>query len=179
MPAPLDLKYFLQHVPAPMITVFLAGAICGSYYGLAAVFAVKMGLTTNQVATYIATGVIAGLVSQWPMGWLSDRVGRAGLIRVNASLFCVIALLMWGWVAWPFWVMLLFSAALGVLQFTLYALASGLANDSIEPVRRVGMSAIVLMTYGVGACLGPIVAGGLMRLRRLLENAPTGYDSPA
>jgi MFS family permease len=164
MPAPLDLKYFLQHVPAPMITVFLAGAICGSYYGLAAVFAVKMGLTTNQVATYIATGVIAGLISQWPMGWLSDRVGRAGLIRVNASLFCVIALLMWGWVAWPFWVMLLFSAALGVLQFTLYALASGLANDSIEPVRRVGMSAIVLMTYGVGACLGPIVAGGLMRL---------------
>jgi hypothetical protein len=23
------------------------------------------------------------------------------------------------------------------------------------------------------------VVGGLMRLRRLLENAPTGYDSPA
>ena len=26
------------------------------------------------------------------------------------------------------------------------------------------MSAIVLMTYGIGACLGPIAAGGLMRL---------------
>ena len=164
VPAPLDLRYFWQKVPVPMITVFLAGGICGSYYGLAAVFAVKLGLTTGQVATYIATGVIAGLLSQWPMGWLSDRVGRAGLIRVNAIFYCAIAVLMWGWIHWPFWLMLVFSAALGALQFTLYALASGLANDSIEPARRVGVSVIVLMTYGIGACLGPIVAGGLMRL---------------
>src|SRR5690606_31332624 len=37
------------------------------------------------------------------------------------------------------------------------------ANDNVEPERRVGLSAILYMVYGIGACVGPLVAGLLMR----------------
>ena len=36
------------------------------------------------------------------------------------------------------------------------------ANDSIDPERRVGVSAVLYMAYGVGACVGPLAAGALM-----------------
>ena len=164
VPAPLDFKYFGRLIPQALFTAFLAGNICGAFYGLAAVFAVKQGLTTTEAALYTATTVIAGLLSQWPMGWLADQYSRKKLVRINAVVLTALAVLMWGWVAWPYWFMLLISAGFGVFQFTLYGLASGLANESIDSDRRVGLTAIFLMTYGVGACLGPIVAGALMRL---------------
>ena len=75
-----------------------------------------------------------------------------------------IAALMWGWVSWPYWLMLLFGAGLGAIQFTLYGLASGLSNDRVQEDRRVGASAVVLIVYSVGAALGPLVSGALIRL---------------
>ncbi len=162
--APLDILYFWRRVPDALLTVFLTGNICGSFYGLAAVFAVKQGLSTSEVAIYTSTAVIAGLLSQWPIGWLSDRVRRTSLIRTNALTLTGLTMLMWGWMSWPYWVMLTLSAAFGMLQFTLYALASGLANDRIGADRRLGLSVLILMMYGLGACLGPVLSGALMRL---------------
>ena len=43
------------------------------------------------------------------------------------------------------------------------ALSNLLANDHVEQPRRVALSAMLLTTYGVGACIGPLVAGALMR----------------
>jgi MFS family permease len=162
-PAPIDFPYFFKAAPQALFTVFLAGNISASFYGLAAVFAFGQGLSTPQIALYTATSVIAGLMAQWPMGWLSDRTDRAKLIRNNAVIFTVLAVLMWGWMSWPYWVMLIFAAGFGVIQFTFYTLASNLANDRVNAEKRVGLAAVVLMTYGVGATIGPMIAGALMR----------------
>lgn len=165
-PAPLDLMYYLRAVPAAFVVLFVSGCLSGSFYSLAAVYMVKLEFTAAQAAAYTATASACGLLSQWPMGWLSDRINRAGLIRFNALLLSALAVLLWGWASWPFWMMLLLACLFGVLQFTLYPLGSALANDRVEPQRRVGLSAVLLMAYGVGASLGPILAGLLMSLTR-------------
>ncbi|HYG45952.1 MAG TPA: MFS transporter, partial [Bordetella sp.] len=162
LPAPLDLRFFFQRVPLSMTVLFVAGNLSGAFYGLAPVYAAKYGMSTSQAAIFVAAGVTAGLLSQWPMGWLSDRVNRAGMIRFNAFLLVVLPVVMWGWFNLPFWLLVVMSCVFGVLQFTLYPLGAAFANDHVEPERRVGLSAILLMTYGVGACLGPMVAGVLM-----------------
>ena len=58
--------------------------------------------------------------------------------------------------------MLLLSAAIGFLQFCLYPLGVALANDNIEPQLRVSLAGMLLITFGVGACIGPLLAGALM-----------------
>jgi hypothetical protein len=45
----------------------------------------------------------------------------------------------------------------------MYPLGAAFANDNVDPDRRVGLSAILYMVYGIGACVGPLVAGLLMR----------------
>jgi MFS family permease len=163
VPAPIHVKYYLSRVPLSITVLFVAGTITGAFYGLAPVYAIKQGLSSDQVAIYLAAAVAAGMVSQWPLGWLADRINRAAMIRVNAVMLALLSVPLWGWWTFPYWALILFSCAIGVLQFTLYPLGAAFANDNVEPERRVGLSAILYMVYGIGACVGPLVAGLLMR----------------
>jgi MFS family permease len=161
-PARLELSYYLRQVPTAVLVLFVAGCIVGSFYSLSVVYMVRLDFSAAQSASFVAAASACGLLSQWPMGWLSDRFGRARLIRVNATILAALAVLLWGWAQWPYWLMLVLACVFGVLQFTLYPLGAALANDQVGPERRVSLSAVLLMAYGVGACAGPLAAGLLM-----------------
>lgn len=163
VPVPLALRYFASRVPMSLVTLFVAGLLTGSFYGLGPVYAIKQGLSSNQVALFLAAAVAAGLMSQWPLGWLADRINRVALIQFNAVLLLLIGIPLWGWLQFPFWALIVVAAVLGVLQFTLYPLATAFANDNVDPERRVGLSAVGYIVYGLGACVGPMIAGLLMR----------------
>jgi len=164
MPAPLDFSYFLRVAPAALVTMFAAGNITSAFYALAPVYVIGKNFGTADVAAFMSVAVFAGLLAQWPMGWLSDRFPRDRLILFNGGVLTFVTLLLWGWLPIPFWLLMVVSAISGVTQFTLYALAGSYANDLITADRRVSLSAVLLMSFGFGACLGPLLAGGLMRL---------------
>ena len=56
----------------------------------------------------------------------------------------------------------LLGAAWGGLAFPLYTLAVAHANDHAEPDEYVKVSSGLLLMYGVGAILGPLLASSLM-----------------
>ena len=51
-----------------------------------------------------------------------------------------------------------------LVQFCLYPLAVAFSNDHVEGDRRVSLTAMLLVTYGIGASIGPLVAGVLMKV---------------
>ncbi|RVT47377.1 MFS transporter [Rheinheimera sediminis] len=162
-PAPLKIKLFWQKVPQSLTTIAMAGVIVGSFYGLAPAYIAHSGASTEQVAAYMATTVIAGLVAQWPMGRLSDKIKRSRLIRTNtvllgAVVLCIAILPLSGILQ------LIFTFAFGILAFTLYPLATALANQNVEQEHRVALSATILLTFGMGACIGPLIASTFMQL---------------
>ena len=55
------------------------------------------------------------------------------------------------------------TAIFGLMVFTLYPMAVALANDHVEPDDRVPLSAMLLVTFGLGASVGPLVSSGLMK----------------
>ncbi|NQD93590.1 MFS transporter [Pseudomonas sp. CrR25] len=162
-PAPLELRFFLKRVPMSLTTIAVAGLLIGSFYGLAPLYATRMGLSTEQVGLFMGCCILAGLLVQWPLGWLSDRHDRARLIRGCAALLALAAL--------PLALLpeaslpLLFGVgfAVSLLLFSLYPLAVAFANDHVEAEMRVSLTAMLLVTFGVGACIGPLLAGVLMR----------------
>lgn len=162
-PAPLKIKLFWQKVPQSLTTIAMAGVIVGSFYGLAPAYIAHSGASTEQVAAYMATTVIAGLLAQWPMGRLSDKIRRSRLIRTNtvllgAVVLCIAILPLSGVLQ------LLFTFAFGILAFTLYPLATAMANQNVEQEHRVALSATILLTFGLGACIGPLLASAFMQL---------------
>lgn len=164
LPAPLDFGYFFTRAPAALLTMFLAGNITSAFYSLAPVYMVGISFDTAEVAAFMSVAVFAGLLAQWPIGWLSDRISRNQLIFMNGIVLTGVSVLLWGWLVVPYWLLLTLAAISGAVQFTLYALAGSYANDMVTPERRVGLSAVLLMSYGLGACLGPLICGYIMRL---------------
>lgn len=162
-PAPLDIRFFLGRVPLSLTTIAVAGLLIGAFYGLAPLYGTRIGLSTEQIGLFMGSCILAGLLVQWPLGWLSDRRDRTALIRACAMVLALAALPL-AVLPQPMLV-LLFAVGFIVcaLQFSLYPLAVALANDHVEAERRVSLTAMLLITFGVGASIGPLLAGVLMR----------------
>jgi MFS family permease len=163
-PAPMEPRFFMRRVPQSLVTVVMAGLVVGAFYGLAPLYASRMGLGTAEVGLFMGSCILAGLVGQWPLGWLSDRYDRPQLIRVCALLLSLaslpLALLQEG----SLWLLLPIGCLASLLMFSLYPLAVAFSNDHVEAERRVSLTAMLLMTFGVGAAIGPLLAGVLMRV---------------
>jgi len=161
-PAPMELRYFVHAIPKVLATTLVIGMVVGSFYGLAPVYASQQALTTQQTGLFMAIAIFAGLVAQFPLSWLSDRYNRT-LMRVNALLLVIAALPLALLPHIDFPVLLIVGFIVSMLQFTLYPLAVALANDMIEPERRVSLAACLLMAFGVGASIGPLAVGALIQ----------------
>ncbi|MNM94628.1 putative MFS-type transporter YcaD [compost metagenome] len=163
-PAPMEPRFFIKRVPQSLTTVLGAGLIVGSFYGLAPLYAAKQGLSTEYVGLFMGCCIFAGLLVQWPLGWLSDRYDRAVLIRSVAIGLAVAALPLAIMPTVPLMILFIAGFAVSLLQFCLYPLAVAFSNDHVESERRVSLTAMLLVTYGVGASIGPLVAGVLMKV---------------
>lgn len=164
VPAPLAVRYYLGRVPLSITVLLIAGMLSGAFYGLAPVYGKYQGMDNQQVGLFIATSVTAGMISQWPMGWLADRFSRIKIIRLESLVLVLIGIPLWGWFEFSIPILMAFSAVLGIIIFTLYPLGAAFANDNVDADRRVGLSALLYMVYGIGACIGPLAVGAIMRL---------------
>ena len=162
-PAPLEPRYFLQRVPLSMLTSIVAGAMVGAFYGLAPLYASRIGLPTQMIGLFMATCIVAGLLVQGPLGWLSDRLDRPTLIRVGSALLMLIALPQAIFTDLPIAFIFIGGSLSCMLLFSLYPLAVAFANDNIEAEKRVSLTAVLLTTFGIGASISPLLIGVLMK----------------
>ena len=72
----IDLRQLFSVSPSGTIGCFVAGLANGSFWGLAPIFAGVIGDAVTMAAWFMAAVVIGGAITQWPLGLLSDRVGR-------------------------------------------------------------------------------------------------------
>ena len=162
-PAAPELRFFFRRVPLSLITIAVAGLLIGSFYGLGPLYGARMGLTNEQVGLFMGSCILAGLLVQWPLGWLSDRRDRIWLIGRCAALLALVSLPLAVLPEAPVWLLFAAGFAVCALQFCLYPLAVALANDHVDAEQRVSLTAMLLLTFGVGASVGPMLTGVLMR----------------
>jgi MFS family permease len=146
--------------PLGVFGVFCCGLVNSSIHGLGPVYATNMGFSEAQLSTFMAAIIMSGLFLQWPIGHLSDRVGRGPLLMIIPVLVALAAASL---VFAHEYVPILGGAMLfGAFVFTLYSLAAATANDMVSAEQRVQVAGALLITYGAGAVSGPIIAGQFM-----------------
>jgi len=105
--------------------------------------------------------LVSGFVLQWPLGRLSDVVGRGVLIAVVAIMIAVCSLgMVFSASYMPQWILAM-AFVYGAFLYTLYSLCSALINDVIDADMRVRVAGAALIIYGMGAIIGPLVVGFL------------------
>jgi MFS family permease len=148
--------------PLGVFGVFCCGLVNSSIHGLSPVYATNMGFSEAQLSTFMAVMIMSGLFLQWPIGHLSDRIGRGPLL---VYIPVVVALAAIGIVFTAEFTFILIGAMIfGAFVFTLYSLGAATANDMVTANQRVQVAGALLITYGAGAVTGPLVATQFMAL---------------
>jgi len=109
--------------------------------------------------------IIGGVIGQWPLGLWSDRVDRRWVLALICMLGIVVSLLTW-WLTPQLSIeaIMALGFAWGALAFPTYSISVAHANDWADPGTFVEVSAGLLLLYGVGAIIGPLLAPIFMAL---------------
>lgn len=141
--------------------IFLMGGVYAAIFGMGAVWGGLRGLTVLEISIFVAAIYVGGLVFQYPIGWLSDRMDRRQLIVVVA-LACGAAALAAALLPLPFTGLAVVALLIGGFANPLYALLLAHTNDFLRADDMAGASGGLLFINGVGAVAGPLVIGALM-----------------
>jgi MFS family permease len=159
---PMPLRDLFSGSPLGTVGIFLLGSVYATQSGMGAVFGTQIGLTTPQIALFIAMLFAGALVMQYPIGWLSDRMDRRKLIFGAAVLGAISCAFGWmkGRELWPLMASAFFA---GGVTTPLYALFLAYTNDYLPAEDMPAASGGLVLTFGIGAILGPLVTGWAMQ----------------
>lgn len=170
-PAPLqdvslDIKGLYANSPVASAACLLTGVANGAWGTLGAVYGARIGISTAEIALMMSLVVVAGAALQLPVGRLSDKTDRR-YVLTGASAMCGLFGVLIFLVAPRSGVFVIaMTAAYGAFAYTLYSLAVAHANDHARPEEFVKVSGGLLLLYGFGTMIGPMLAAALMGAMR-------------
>lgn len=163
-PNRMAVKKLYSTSPVGVVGCLFAGIISGGYWSLGAVFAQAKGLVANDIAIFMTLLVAGGVVTQWPFGRISDMMDRRIVIAAVASLVFAVGLLVaLGILPDDPWLFIM-GAVMGGLVLPLYGLVLAHTNDHLEPEDFVPAGSTLLVLFGFGAVIGPLVGTAAMGL---------------
>lgn len=159
---PMTLRELTHISPLGCFGIFVLGGIFSIQFGMASVYATNRGLSFAEISWFISMIYIGGMLFQYPIGWLSDRMDRRLLIIIVTaigSLACVMAAMLENSVLG----LMSMAMLLGGTSNPLYSLLLAYTNDFLEQDQMSAASGGLLFINGIGAMGGPILVGYIMQ----------------
>jgi MFS family permease len=158
---PLSFAALYRISPLGCAGMLLTGGIYSAMFGMASVWGTLVQLSVPQISIFIAAMYVGGLVFQYPIGWVSDRMDRRLLIMMLAVAGAVVMFAA-GLADPGFVVLVALATALGGIVNPLYSLLIAYTNDFLTKEQMAGASAGLLFINGLGAIAGPMITAWLM-----------------
>ncbi|MDO5642839.1 MAG: MFS transporter [Paracoccus sp. (in: a-proteobacteria)] len=157
----MSFRRLYQVSPLGCFGVFLMGGIFSAMLGMTSVWGTILKMSVRDISAIVAAIYLGGLVAQFPIGWLSDRMDRRRLI-LYLLLFGTAAIAAQLLLSPGIWGMLLVAAISGGVANPVYALLLAHTNDYLDADDMAAASAGLLFLNGLGAIGGPLIVGRLM-----------------
>ncbi len=157
----MTIRELIGASPLACFGSLMLGGVFAILFAMSPVYATERGLGIAQTSYFVTAIFLGGMLLQFPIGWLSDRMDRRKLIIFAAAIGGLS-----GWVGMLFgdnlFVLLGVAFVLGGMSNPLYSLLIAHANDFLEYDRMAAASGGLLFINGLGAMTGPIVVGYVM-----------------
>lgn len=162
VPGNVRLRDLYRNSPLGIVAITVSGLISAIIFSMGPVYARLSGLETKNIATFMALSILAAVVTQYPVGRLSDRMDRRTVIAGICTFAMIFAGSIVAFPAMPHAVFLTLAALFSGFALTLYSLSVSHVNDKLEPAQMVAASSALLLLNGTAAAVGPVLAGSLM-----------------
>ena len=160
----LGLAKLFNISPIGVMGAMASGLLSGAFYSLGHVFGQRVGFSVVGIATFMGATILGGAAFQWPVGHLSDRHDRRWVLFGVCGCGAAVALVGFFFALDSETALIGLGVIYGGLTFTIYGLSVAHVNDLIERNRVLEVTGGLLLLHGVGAAIGPTLAGGLMDL---------------
>lgn len=150
--------------PIGVMGAVASGLLSGAFYSLGNVFGERVGFSAAGIATFMAATILGGAFFQWPVGHLSDQNDRRWVLFWVCVSGAAVALGGFYFALQSEASLIVLGVVYGGLTFTIYGLSVAHVNDLIDRSRVLEVTGGLLLLHGVGATVGPTLAGGLMDL---------------
>ena len=158
----ISVKAIIKEAPVGLLAALCSGMLISSFYAMAPVYAIKVGLKVEQLSYFMAASVFAFILFALPLGRLCDRLDRSKIMVWINALVAISAL---GVVfAGPYhlgW-LIGFSALYMGMVAAIYPVAVAITNDRMQAQHIVAASTTLLLSYGLGSTLGPLFSSSMM-----------------
>lgn len=160
-PESVSILQLFQVSPLGVYGMFASGVCMGAFFGMGAVFTTNLGFSVKEVSFFMSAVILGGFLSQYPLGWLSDQIGRRQIILGTCAIGAVLST----YAAFSADIGLMFfiwALLIGGMIMPLYALCSAHVNDYLTPQQMVAASGTLVLINAIGATIGsPIAATGM------------------
>jgi MFS family permease len=158
----LHLRRISAAAPLGLAGALAAGVSVGAVQAIGPQFASELGLSVPRISQFMGVFFLSGILLQWPVGRLSDRMDRRRVLAAMA-LVGALACVALATIEHRSFVVLLGLAVLGGGTLaTIYPLSVAHANDRLRTESVVATTSTLLLAYGTGAATGPVLATTVM-----------------
>lgn len=158
----LRMPWLARMAPVGAMAAFIVGAANGTFWSLAPVYGLGIGMNPASLAIFLTAVVVGSAMAVWPIGRLSDIYDRRKIVVACAGLGALVEFGLWNGSALSAPLLTLLGFSLGCCTFVLYTLAVAHANDRTGASQAVIVGAGLLFLYCLGAIIAPPVGSALM-----------------
>jgi MFS family permease len=152
----------VREAPSAIVAVFILGFTNTAVLNLIPVYGVELGLDDSDALKILMFANLGGLLAQWPLGYLSDKVGRRMVMTAGFFISAIASIAMvLSSSTYPF-LSLIFSFLWGAAALSIYSVALSHAIDHVKNERTIAVCSTVLTIWSIGSIFGPLIAGVLM-----------------
>lgn len=159
----LDIRRLVTISPLGVGGALVTGLGNGAFWGLGPLYAQGIGYGETDIAIFMSAVIFGGALLQLPIGHHSDRHDRRYVLMVVCFLAALAAIMIFIFALRSQWGLMLGAILYGGFSFAVYSLVVAHTNDHIEPHEVMEATRGLLLLNGLGAAIGPILAGALMQ----------------
>lgn len=161
-PESISFRKLYEVSPLGLVSMVLVGMSAGVIMGMGPAYIYQSGLSVADASFFMSAIFVGGFLLTWPIGRLSDIFDRRTVIlgvALGAAAAALLGMILGGGGRW---LLLPIAAAVGGQAMSLYSLAIAHTNDYLTPKQMVAASSSLVMVNGIGAMMGPNIAGVAM-----------------
>lgn len=143
----------------PLSYGFLEASLNGNF----PVYALRIGISVDQLSLLLPAFAIGSLITQMPLGVLSDLLGRQRLLK-SIMFGGFITFLTASLVETSFWGLLICLTAAGMLVGSTFSLGLSYMTDLLPKQLLPAGNLLCGICYSVGSIIGPFIGGIYIQL---------------